>query len=111
MGDILKGIYSVPRDERGRRIKNAPLVRVEPDIIDPISIEVPLRADLDAEEPTTEDSPTALLGVVSPARFDPSEHSVAEVLAYLADHPEDRERVVEAEAQGKARKTIIHAAP
>lgn len=111
MGDILKGIYHVPRDERGRRIKGAPVVRIEPEIVQPISITVPLQADLDAEEP-------ALLGVVTPFTdddsmmdFDPAEYTVAQVLAYLADHPEDRERVVALEEQGKARKMIVHAAP
>lgn len=39
--------------------------------------------------------------------FDPGEHSVAEVLAYLADNPDDAERVIAAEAAGKARKTIL----
>ncbi len=109
MGDILKGIYHVPRDERGRRIKGAPVVRVQSEIVEPISIEVPLRADLDTED--------VLLGVVSPftddesVRFDPSEHTVAQVLAYLADNPEDQERVVALEEQGKNRKMIVHAAP
>ena len=107
MGDILKGIYTVPRDERGRRIKGAPLVRVQPDIEEPVSIVVPVIADLDAE-----DEPATLVGSVPPAGpFDPHAHSVAEVLAYLADNPDERETVIALESQGRARKTIIHSAP
>lgn len=40
--------------------------------------------------------------------FDPAEHTVADVLAYLADADEDeRARVLAAEAAGEARATIL----
>lgn len=42
--------------------------------------------------------------------FDPSEHDVAEVLAYLDAHAEgadETKRVLDAETVGKARKTIL----
>ena len=40
--------------------------------------------------------------------FDPAEHTVAEVEAYLADADEaERERVLEAERAGEARRTLV----
>jgi trigger factor len=40
--------------------------------------------------------------------FDPAEHTVADVLAYLADADDDeRARVLAAEAAGEARATIL----
>jgi hypothetical protein len=40
--------------------------------------------------------------------FDPSEHKVDDVLAYLADADEDeRQRVLTAESEGKTRSTIL----
>jgi hypothetical protein len=41
------------------------------------------------------------------ARFDPKLHTVAEVKAYLAEHPEDRARVLRAERRGRARRGIL----
>lgn len=38
--------------------------------------------------------------------FDPGEHTVAEVEQYLADHPDEAEAVLEAEASGKNRTTL-----
>ena len=44
--------------------------------------------------------------------FDPGEHTAPEVLAYLADADEtERERVLTAEAAGKARKGILGDGP
>lgn len=43
-----------------------------------------------------------------PEVYDPSDHNADEVLAYLADAPADEaERVLQAEAAGKARKTVL----
>jgi hypothetical protein len=39
--------------------------------------------------------------------FDPSAHTVAEVNDYLDAHPDDADRVLEAEAAGKARVSIV----
>lgn len=41
--------------------------------------------------------------------FDPTEHTVEEVQAYLAEHPDQREAVLAAEKEGKARKTVVEA--
>lgn len=38
--------------------------------------------------------------------FDPSAHTVDEVNAYLADHPDDTDRVLEAERAGKNRTGV-----
>jgi hypothetical protein len=55
------------------------------------------------EEPAEEDAPEE----GAPDEFDPGEHTVVEVLAYLAEHPEERERVLQAEAEGRGRKGIL----
>ena len=39
--------------------------------------------------------------------FDPSEHTVAEVLAYAKDHPDVAEQIYAAEQAGRARTTIL----
>jgi hypothetical protein len=39
--------------------------------------------------------------------FDPTDHTVAEVEEYLAANPDDRERVLNAEAEGKARVSLL----
>lgn len=54
-----------------------------------------------------EGSPPA--GAVRDAEFDPSYHTVIEVNEYLASHPEDRDRVLEAERSGRERKGILEA--
>lgn len=41
--------------------------------------------------------------------FDPSAHTVAEVLSYLAEHPDEAEAVLAAEATGKGRTSILNA--
>jgi ABC-type nitrate/sulfonate/bicarbonate transport system substrate-binding protein len=43
------------------------------------------------------------------AAFDPAEHTVADVLAYLDANPDQAERVMEQEQDGKARKTLLDA--
>lgn len=39
--------------------------------------------------------------------FDPSEHNVDEVLAYIAENPEEKDAILEAERAGRKRKTIL----
>jgi hypothetical protein len=52
--------------------------------------------------------PEPVIDAAEPSlEFDPSAHTVAEVLTYLRAHPDDRVRVIEAEAAGKARGTIL----
>lgn len=54
------------------------------------------------QESDTEEVP------VEAGPFDPSEHGVPDVLAYLKSaDPEERVRVLEAEGEGRARKTIM----
>lgn len=43
------------------------------------------------------------------AGFDPDEHTAAEVVAYAEQHPEDLDRLLEAERAGKDRTTVIAA--
>ena len=52
---------------------------------------------------------TAWVGGVAadPEDFDPGEHTVAEVEAYIAEHPDQRDAVLTAEADGKARVTLV----
>src|SRR5262245_18946629 len=45
----------------------------------------------------------------STAVYDPGEHTVAEVLAYLDAHPDQHDAVLAAEAAGKGRTTILNA--
>jgi len=59
-------------------------------------------AEPQAAEPVEVPTPA-----VVPVRFDPSAATVAQVLAYLAEHPADRRRVLAAERRGKARKGIL----
>jgi hypothetical protein len=40
------------------------------------------------------------------AEFDPSEHTVAEVQEYLAENPDDEDRVLDAELAGKNRVSL-----
>jgi hypothetical protein len=41
------------------------------------------------------------------SEYDPGEHTVAEVQAYLAEHPEQTDAVLAAEADGRARKGLL----
>ncbi|MFJ1865541.1 hypothetical protein ACIOD1_13000 [Streptomyces sp. NPDC088097] len=55
-------------------------------------------------EPTVQDAPADV--------FDPADHNVVDVLAYLADADEDeRARVLAAEEAGQARATILKKGP
>ena len=44
---------------------------------------------------------------VDPEGFDPGAHTVADVEAYLAEHPDERDRVLAAEAAGKNRVSLV----
>lgn len=103
MGDILHGIFDVARDERGRRLSGSQIQRSQPDIAEPIMLVVPVLADLDTED----DAPTA-----EPiAEVDPADMKVADVLRWLEQHPEDRDRIIALESAGKQRSTILNAYP
>lgn len=43
------------------------------------------------------------------ASFDPSAHSVAEVIAYADEHPDETDAILAAERDGKNRSTILNA--
>jgi hypothetical protein len=53
------------------------------------------------------DTPTPQKAQAPAAQFDPGEHTVADVEAYLAKHPDQRDAVLAAEAAGKARATLV----
>lgn len=94
----------------------------EPDSEDVVALEVLTHPELtpepegeggdvfEPEEPATEDG-EEVGGDTEPAAdlFDPGEYTVVEVLDYLNEHPDDEERVLAAEAAGKARKGILEA--
>lgn len=40
-------------------------------------------------------------------RFDPDAHTVAQIIAHVAEHPEDREEILAAELDGRARRGVI----
>lgn len=44
-----------------------------------------------------------------PEEYDPGQHTVADVLAYLEEHPDQRQAVLDAEEAGKARTTLLSA--
>jgi hypothetical protein len=41
------------------------------------------------------------------AGFDPGAHTVADVEAYMAEHPDERDAVLDAERAGKARVSLV----
>ena len=60
-------------------------------------------------EPESEPSEPHVHDPVTEGEFDPSQHIVSDVWAYLdAATPEERTRVIEAERNGKARKSILN---
>jgi len=56
---------------------------------------------------TPEEDEEATKGEEKSEEFDPSEHTAAEVQEYLDENPDDRDRVLAAEKDGKARKGIL----
>jgi hypothetical protein len=52
--------------------------------------------DEDAPDPVDED-----------AAFDPGAHSIADVKAYIDEHPDEVQRVYDAESEGKARTSLL----
>lgn len=53
--------------------------------------------------------PPAAAEPVDGAGFDPADHSVAEVVAYVEANPDEREAVLALEQNGKARSTLLAA--
>lgn len=52
-----------------------------------------------------EDAPDPV--VETTEAFDPSDHSVADVKAYIDEHPDETQRVYDAESEGKARSSLL----
>lgn len=52
-----------------------------------------------------EDAPDA--PEASSEAFDPSGHNIDEVKAYIGEHPDDVQRVYDAEEAGKARSSLL----
>jgi len=101
MGDILAGIYDVARDARGRRITSRSALPVVPqEIKEPISITVDTSALVGSF--TVSNVGTEVVEI-----FDPSAHTVAEVLEYAARNPDEIPAIVEAEQSGKQRKMVL----
>lgn len=63
--------------------------------------EAPSEEQLEAGLETVEEGGTS---------FDPGEHNVEEVEAFLVEHPDDAQAVLDAERAGKDRKGVIEAA-
>lgn len=84
VGDILHGLF------RHKRLRAAESVSTAASRPEPVEA---------ALEPNT--------GLSEASEFDPAVHTVAEVAAYVVEHPDERDRVVAAETAGKARKSIL----
>lgn len=65
--------------------------------------EAPIWTNADGGEPDGGE-PEA---VPEPLAYDPGAHTVADVEAYLAAHPNERDAVLAAEAAGKARVSLV----
>ena len=67
--------------------------------------------DVDREDPAAGESPEPAPSPVQAEGgvFDPSEHTIPEVDAYVAEHPGERERILAAELApgGKGRKVLV----
>jgi hypothetical protein len=75
-----------------------------PDSDEVVNLDVLTHPETTPEPEATEETPEE---APEEDQFDPGDHTVAEVQAYLAEHPEDRERVLQAEAAGRGRKGIL----
>jgi hypothetical protein len=63
-------------------------------------------ADPQAEvSPPPEPQPAPVAETIE--RFDPSKHTIAEVKAYIEEHPEERQRIMRRERAGKARRGLL----
>ena len=58
-------------------------------------------------EPKTDEVTPSTVDEPWVAAFDPSVHTVAEVQQYIAEHPDQRDAVLDAEADGKARVSLL----
>lgn len=75
------------------------------DAVDPNSEAVGVDVVSGAGNPVADDADLDEAGEAG--GFDPAEHTVDEVNAYLADHPDDAERVLGLEASGRNRVGIV----
>lgn len=109
MGNILNGIYDVPRDARGRRLATNLITPTVTEIAQPIEIAVELPAALvgSFDVSNVESEIVESVEDETVENFDPSAHTVSEVLAYATENPDRVPEIVAAESAGKARKMIL----
>lgn len=73
--------------------------------------EYPVEVGRPAAKSTSSEAPTSLVGSGAPDGsddYDPSEHPIADVLAYVAQHPDMAATVLKRERKGKARAGIVN---
>jgi hypothetical protein len=74
----------------------------------PAGQEPPPESTVVAENETAEgQTPPAEETQAESEAYDPSDHTVAEVQAYLAEHPDETDAVLDLERAGKARVTLL----
>lgn len=86
----------------------------EPDSDEVVNIPVLTRPETtpepeEVEAESGEDAEAEPAQAVHDETYDPTYHTVPEVNAYLAEHPEDRERILEVEEANRGRKGILEA--
>jgi len=86
------------RAEQARRLREAK--QSQPSGARPVAAPAPARAPIPTPAPIVPEPVTV-------AAFDPADWPVAEVLAYLDEHPNDAARVLTMETEGKGRKSIL----
>jgi hypothetical protein len=112
VGSTISGVApETPTDQTGAIVPTDPdgVVDVEMGSIDSPAKDGDVE-DEESEEPKDGDEAKGEGETdVKGEAFDPSEHSVTEVLAYIKEHPDEAEAVKAAEAEGKGRATIANA--
>ena len=77
-----------------------------PDSNEVVDLDVLTHPELTPEPEETRETEDTEAPPESDGEYDPGEHTVTEVKAYLAEHPEDRDRVIAAEEAGRGRVGI-----
>ena len=91
------GVLTHPHTTPEPEGEGEPALPEETSIVD---VDEPVDEPEEETEPESEATPEGL-------EFDPADYTVDEVKAYLVDHPEDRDLVLKAEADGRGRKGIL----
>jgi nucleotide-binding universal stress UspA family protein len=99
---------SVPEElVTGRNVASGLVVRSAPSDQDLAAELAATKAELAAALARLEEAGITLDGDADGQPFDPGEHKVDEVLAYVDANPDDLGRTLDAELGGKARKTLL----